>query len=321
MPAHTPIPLTARFGLAPRGAGDAEEVSLAGGNAFGRGDHWSLSLGGLTVVRRRWDMVRDVERRVEREAPVLTMRFCLRGDVEAHLPDGPLHTRSGEHTAVYAPEPVYRHVLRRDTANDLVEVHLSPAYVAALVERYPELLEAGLAPVTRDEPFRLHTSGLPLAAPLRSAVRGILGSGEVGPLRRMVVEAKVLELLALQLRQRLRRADTAPGAAALSDREVDRMVEARDRVLARMDDPPSLAELARLVGTNEFALKRDFKAAFGTTVYGLLLDHKLVHARALLLDTDRPIGEIAREVGYGHPSHFSTAFKKKYGVPPSALRR
>jgi AraC-like DNA-binding protein len=137
----------------------------------------------------------------------------------------------------------------------------------------------------------------------------------------MVVEANVLELLALQLQQRGRWAGTAPGASALPDPTLDRMVEARDRVLARMDAPPSLAELARLVGTNEFALKRDFKAAFGTTVYGLLLDRKLAHARALLLDTDRPIGEIAREVGYAHPAHFSTAFKKKYGVPPSSLRR
>lgn len=322
MPARTPTSPNARPDPVSRAPGDdSEEASVAGRNEFGRGDHWSLSFGGLTVVRRRYEMARDVERRVVREAPVLTLRFCLRGGVEAHLPDGPLHTRAGEHNLVYAPEPAYRHVLRQDTANDLVEVHLTADYVAALVDRYPELLDAGLAPVTRDEPFRLHPGGLPLAPPLRRAVREILDCGGAGPLRRMVVEAKVVELLALQLGQRGRRAGTAPGAASLADREVDRMVEARDRVLARMDDPPSLAELARLVGTNEFALKRDFKAAFGTTVYGLLLDRKLAHARALLLDTDRTVGEIAREVGYGHPAHFSTAFKKKYGVSPSTLRR
>jgi AraC-like DNA-binding protein len=88
------------------------------------------------------------------------------------------------------------------------------------------------------------------------------------------------------------------------------MIEARDLVLARMDDPPSLAELAHQVGTNEFVLKRDFKAFFGNTVYGLLLEHKLAYARALLLDTDRAIGEIAREVGYSHAANFRTAFKK-----------
>jgi AraC-like DNA-binding protein len=321
MPTPLPPPTTALSSLAPGGGGDtAEEASLSGRNAFGRGDHWSLSFGGLTVVRRRYEMARDAERQVVHETPFLTLRFCVQGDVEAHLPDGLLHTRAGEHALVYAPEPTYRHVLRRDTANDLVEVHLTPSYVTALVERYPELLEAGLAPVVRDEPFRLCSDGLPLTAPLRRAVRSVLDSGAAGPLRRMVVEANALELLALQLQQGGRRAGTAPGAVALSDREVDRMVEARDRLLDRIDDPPSLAELARLVGTNEFALKRDFKAAFGTTVYGLLLDHKLEHARALLLDTDRAVGEIAREVGYRHPAHFSTAFKKKYGVPPSSLR-
>ncbi len=45
------------------------------------------------------------------------------------------------------------------------------------------------------------------------------------------------------------------------------------------------------------------------------------HARALLLDTDRPVGDIAWEDGYSHVAHFSTAFKKQYGVSPSHFRR
>lgn len=88
-----------------------------------------------------------------------------------------------------------------------------------------------------------------------------------------------------------------------------------------IEGPPTLPELARQVGTNECKLKRDFRAVFDNTVYGLLFDHKMAHARALLLDTDRLVGDIAREVGYSHPAHFSTAFKKEHGVSPSRFRR
>lgn len=147
----------------------------------------------------------------------------------------------------------------------------------------------------------------------------MLGSEEQGALRRMFIEAKVMELLVLGLRQHEERAALWDGATDLSKRDVDRMVKAKDRVLAQMANPPSLSELARQVGTNEFTLKRHFKAVFGTTVYGLLFDRKMEHARTLLLDTDRLVGDIAREVGHSHPAHFSTAFKKTFGQSPSAF--
>lgn len=98
------------------------------------------------------------------------------------------------------------------------------------------------------------------------------------------------------------------------------MWEAREILLARMTDPPSLVELAHLVGTNEFTLKRDFKTLFGTTVFEMLRQHRMARARALLLDTELSIQEVAERVGYRHGSHFSTAFKRTFGHPPSHLR-
>ena len=298
-----------------------EEMLLADQNAFGQGDHWFLVLDGLTVARRRYKILRDFDRWNEQEAPALTLRFCLQGGVEGWMQGSLLHTRPGEHDVLYTPGRSYRHVLRSGSQSDIVEVYLTQEYVAALIERHPEVLETYFAPISRQEPFRLHPGGLPLRPQMRSVIHQLLGSRTYGSLRRLFVEAKIMELLVLQLQQHEQREVVMPGAAALSKRDVDRMIEARDRVLARMDDPPTLAELAHQVGTNEFALKRDFKAVFGTTVYGLLLAHKLEYARLLLLETVWPIGEVAREVGYSHGSHFSTAFKKKYGVSPSSLRR
>jgi iron complex transport system substrate-binding protein len=43
-------------------------------------------------------------------------------------------------------------------------------------------------------------------------------------------------------------------------------------------------------------------------------------AKALIAETNATLSEIAEEVGYSDPAHFSRAFRRHVGVPPSRLR-
>jgi AraC-like DNA-binding protein len=81
-----------------------------------------------------------------------------------------------------------------------------------------------------------------------------------------------------------------------------------------------LRELSRLVGLNQFKLKKGFKALFGCSVFGHLHARRMEEAKRLLLERNTPIGEVARYCGYQYVQHFSTAFRKKYGVTPGSLR-
>src|SRR5207237_10744336 len=75
-------------------------------------------------------------------------------------------------------------------------------------------------------------------------------------------------------------------------RDRERMLEARGHLLANLSSPPTLPALARLVGTNEFRLKRDFKLLFGEPVHAFVLRRRLEQARMLLADRDRSIKQI-----------------------------
>lgn len=98
--------------------------------------------------------------------------------------------------------------------------------------------------------------------------------------------------------------------------EMEKMKEARDIIIDRMVDPPSLKELSRMVGTNEFKLKVGFKSVYNNTVYGYLSDYRMEYARKLLTVDNARIKEVAAEVGYSNPSHFIAAYKKRYGITP-----
>ncbi|MFL5764466.1 MAG: helix-turn-helix transcriptional regulator [Bacteroidia bacterium] len=105
-----------------------------------------------------------------------------------------------------------------------------------------------------------------------------------------------------------------------SDYDMERILFARDYLLQRIAMPPTIPELARISGINEFKLKMGFREVFNNSVYGFLSDTRLEMAKKEMQGT-RSLTEIAFELGYSSNQHFSIAFKKKYGVSPNKLRR
>lgn len=75
------------------------------------------------------------------------------------------------------------------------------------------------------------------------------------------IECSVLELLAMSFRSFL--ADGRPGRSRLGRTDMLRIREARDILLERMAEPPSLLELSRLIGLNDYKLKTGFKEIYG----------------------------------------------------------
>ena len=62
----------------------------------------------------------------------------------------------------------------------------------------------------------------------------------------------------------------------------------------------------------------------GTTPRGWLYDRRLDRARSMLLKSGQvapAIHSIALRVGFKDPSHFSRAFKARYGSSPASYRR
>jgi AraC family transcriptional activator of pyochelin receptor len=108
-------------------------------------------------------------------------------------------------------------------------------------------------------------------------------------------------------------------ACPLSQSDVERLHEARRILLQNLVEPPTIRQLARHIGLNEFKLKKGFHELFGCTVYNCLRNQRMHTARSLLLDSDMTVSSAAADVGYINVSHFIRAFKKQFGVTPGSL--
>lgn len=146
-----------------------------------------------------------------------------------------------------------------------------------------------------------------------STVKAMLDAPFDGSARALFLEGGALSLLAGRV------ATTSVGVS-LSTGDRRRLREARDRLEAEIVDPPSIAQLSRLCGLNEFKLKRDFKRQFGTTVFGYVRERRLVLAHEHLRQ-GLSVQQAAADVGYACPSRFSAAFRRRFGVAPGVLAR
>lgn len=120
--------------------------------------------------------------------------------------------------------------------------------------------------------------------------------------------------------QRLRQAIQLPEEADRDEDTPSPVTQALRILLAELQDPPTLGELAQRVGVNERKLSQAFRNQLGMNVKELVREQRFQVACRLLTQTEEPIGRVAERVGYGHIADFSNAFRRRFGVPPSAYR-
>ncbi|WP_202704140.1 AraC family transcriptional regulator [Flavobacterium sp. UGB4466] len=92
--------------------------------------------------------------------------------------------------------------------------------------------------------------------------------------------------------------------------------KAKEIIIANMNEPPGLQELADEIGLNMKKLKIGFKQIYGDTVYGFLFDYKMDFARKLLDSGCYNVNEVGLKIGYSTGSHFIAGFKKKFATTP-----
>jgi AraC-like DNA-binding protein len=95
-----------------------------------------------------------------------------------------------------------------------------------------------------------------------------------------------------------------------------------DYVLANMDSTlPTLKELSKIFGTNEYKLKNGFRQLFKITIQQFYNNERLKRSQLLIKETKIPLKTIAVMAGFSTYPNFSRAFKIKFGYSPTKMAR
>jgi AraC-like DNA-binding protein len=99
------------------------------------------------------------------------------------------------------------------------------------------------------------------------------------------------------------------------------LLRARDLVDGRYAEPLDLGALARAAHVSPRHFSRSFRRTFGETPYQYLLTRRLERAQHLLRTTDLRVAEVCLAVGFTSVGSFTTTFRRRVGVSPTAYRR
>lgn len=201
-----------------------------------------------------------------------------------------------------------------------LDIHIESPLLATLVEEDSDSLPDSFQQLIQAfEPCQAHFRQVSLTtAAMQSAIHHILHCPYEGVTRWLYLESKVLEIIALRLEQVKQHQPPAASRGLKSD-DIERIYYARDILHRQLVTPPTLQELSRLAGLNDFKLKKGFRQIFGTTVFGYITQQRMERA-CLLLAQQQAVTAVAGAVGYASPTAFSGAFQRRFGMSPKGYQ-
>ena len=134
-------------------------------------------------------------------------------------------------------------------------------------------------------------------------------------IKELYIKGKAYELISLYFNKG-EGTDVEQCPFLVDEDNVRRIRKAKEIMIARMAEPPTLAELSEEIGLSLKKLKEGFKQIYGDSVFSFLFDYKMEYARKMLETGRHNVNEVGLKVGYSTASHFISAFKKKYGTTP-----
>ena len=276
-------------------------------------------VGRFLLLSQRAQSFADCQLEIKRTGvPVLMMTLAKNSDMVRTRRGKDRHWCTGDVCLSLFPEEdtVVNHC-RAGGIFELFNIVLTEPVVQQLAERHPEALNTFCKDFERNESIAYTSSGTQASRKLLHLFQEIEQCNEMGNYAEKYLETQILDCLSMMI-NRVNESDEtfSPVNLVLSDK----VHEAREIMTTQYQNPPSLHQLATMVGTNECTLKSAFKQEFGETVFQCLFDHRMSLAVNYLKETSWPIAEIGLLLGYEYQSHFCTAFRRKYGMSPTDFR-
>ncbi|MHA4811219.1 helix-turn-helix domain-containing protein [Flavitalea flava] len=252
---------------------------------------------------------------------VVRMHFGLRGDYRFTYKQlgRSFDLIGGHHNIMFSPQ--FDMVVENKTPEiDTFGIQFPKNLFIEFTENASEALQRFASHILSGQPVLLSENWGTIDPSIQRVIEQIIHCGYSGDLKKIFLLSKSIELLVLA-------SESYQSASARKDffiktkSDKEKIIAVRDLINERVHFPPNFSEISRMVGLNEYKLKRGFKETFGTTVFGYLAEQRLYLAHRYLLDTNKTAAEISFDLGFSTPQHFNNAFKKKFGVTPFSVRK
>ena len=250
-------------------------------------------------------------RKDEPKENYLELRFCVAGNMYCRHKDAPCDQ------CRFQPSAGCREKME---TTDVLSFRFSTVHLSQFVKplKLSDLLANNILHCQHPSSF---SKIMPLCGRTRLVLEALLNHTYTDSLENIFINAQTQMLLLYSLECMVGEKEpdgfTCKFLANEADR--DKIIKAREILLAHIGEPITIKELSRKAAINECYLKKGFREMFGTTIFDFYQSQRMEHARYLLYEKGLSVTDVSLMLGYSSISHFSTAFKKHTGLKPCEL--
>ncbi|SDG66289.1 AraC-type DNA-binding protein [Dyadobacter soli] len=270
------------------------------------------------IIRFQADFLQDMQIRGMKSEPHISLHFQVRGHSNAHFRDipGEHPLRPAEYNIYYSEHFDSDIFYNRQTGFEYLALILKKEHLLQFLQQNGSPAKPLEKALGQGQPLALFGKAAAVSTEMHSVLQRMLHAPVADDLSEMYLNGKILELLALQLQQ-YREERKAPALQAGTDRQLSELYQYLCTHFLTVDSLEAIASHSRL---SEHQIREGFKLKYNTTVYELVHEKRMLHARQLLLDSCLTVDEAAAEVGYANSSNFIQAFKRKFGTTPKQMQ-
>lgn len=272
--------------------------------------------GNFNIVHMKADFQQDVQVLNAQDIGHVSLHFQLNGNSQASFKGikGAHPLQSGEYNMYYANEFDTNLYFKAQKNYEYLAVTLKKEYLQRLLQQYGHPVKQLEKLLHADAPFALTDKPMPLSQELNLALYALTHTPIADNLSEMFIDAKISEIIALQLSQYTGATAAAHPPAYKQLEEVYHFIQQHFLTIH------SLEELARQFPLSETQIKNGLKTQYNTTLYALVHRKRMLYAAELLKNTSMNVNEIAWEIGYSNATNFIQAFRKTFHTTPKQLK-
>jgi len=294
---------------------DSDACSAEG--AYGKILFQRIRAGEITILYNIYQIEKDIAIDFRCNPGTLQTHIALKNDSQFYISGiGELYLAEGQYNIIDAANLEGSFFMEGGNEYRTLHIVFSSQFLDKLLPVF-QYLEEWLA---SDSPqprllFNIH-SWLP--EQLKNVIDTLLHCSYINGQRQFYREIKAMEFFCLGLAPN---ANEITPAVKLTRRNIELIHRSKHIMDTNFDRHITIASIVRQTGMNEFKLKAGFKQIFGISMFEYLMKTRMQTARNLLLETDKPIKEIAVLTGYATKQSFLNAFKRYFHDTPGAFRK
>ena len=214
---------------------------------------------------------------------------------------------------------VFRNALAGYEVHDIPDAPHAATTLRISIAAFRDML-APVDPANADKESPIFQRGAALPAPsarlLHTSIMQELSRR--GRFDDLLLEESVLHLAGLMVHAAYEQ--PRPARHVVTPRAKECVTAAGEFIARHAAGPITLKDIAAASGCSEWHLARSFAAVTGTTIHRHLTTIRLRMGLERVLGSPEGMTQIAAACGFADHSHFTSAFRREYGMPPSQAR-